>query len=778
MSDKEKICMSSVRSKQNQLLERAKQLLEENESKREKTLKSREVDRFVSGEVRLLFNNNFVDAIVDIIRTQRVSLQRVTNTLLLCLASEEKEIRHRSLTLLCLYWESNKTVLEKNDLIAIIERLTAWYESEDDYFPGLGKLNKIVGVFLERLLDEKEYETVENLLSVFSRIQRGILFKNSNIRNEIKIAVIDLVDKEILECLVLEYKENEDERRSIASIFVYLGIKSAAFLLRKMISSENNEERIILSDLLACYGGTVVPLLNDCLKKNPPSSVIRNIFHIFGEMEDSSLYSEIKHYASYKDVRVQQQLFQLVLRMGGARLVDRLFEMLVHVEPGLQVKIISRLNEEDAVEVTERLGNFLESSLHVLLRREEVLIALVVTLQQFPSERVLFLLRTLQEECRLRPRLSRLAGVLGDALSVTEPALRHQKRKKVDEDDVSFAHDPVEHRRALNLVRQIRQNAELEAGSEDLEKISEILFAEGKELIAGKDYLAATMILEQIMTLTPESLEKVVKLEDLIERSQDRRWTQFNLLTSTLNSFFSDSELKLLVSAMSIEEYRVGEYVVKAGETDFCLYFVLSGFLQMQWEQGGRNVFLKKIMRGESFGTDQFFRASLWTVNVLSVSPATLAVLPYEGFKRLLSRHPKLEDKMAEFCDAGYRTSDLIQMSGEDRRRFPRYPTHSMVQIRVLDLYSRNISRALKGVLINISEGGLALLVRFASDNIVQNFLGRQVVSEVFAEGNVAISCQGRVVSVRVVDEEEQRYSLHINLSENLAREELKLVMP
>ncbi len=770
--------MGFDRDKQSKLLERAKRLLEKADANKKERRQTSGVAPFVSGDHHLLTQNDFVDELVNLIKTQGDLLPSVIDALVSSLKDENVEIRHRALTMLCLYWESKDCEPTIDEIVFFIKILTSWYENEDEYFPGLPKLNQNIINFCQILLKAKEFETVEELFFVLSRIQTGVLFKVSNIQNETKHTLGELNQQEILESLLEEYDSNEDDRRSIASILVYLGKKAATFLLRKMMHSTSNTERMRMSDLLTCYGGSVVPILNECLKKNPPWFVVRNIFRIYGEMEDTSLYNDIKVYASYKDIRVQQQLLKSVLSMGGARLVDRLFEMLVQMEPPLQIKIIYKLNEEDDVEVIEKLSNFLESSLHLLLRREEVLIALVITIQQYPSERTLFLLRTLEEECRLRPRLERLKNVVHDAISVTEPILRHQKRKMRDEETVSVAHDPHEHKRALRIVRKIRNDINQDIPDGDLLKTGDLMYEAGVKLIAEREFVAANMVLEQLMTLTPESLEKVVRLEELIEKSQDHRWTQFQILTAPLKAYFSDAEMKVLVSAMSVEEYRVGEYIVQAGETDFCLYFILNGFLQMQWEQEGRNVFLKRLSKGESFGNGHFLDASLWTINVLTVAPSKLAVLAIEDFRRLLTRHPQLEDKMEEFCREGHKIPDLLKMSGEERRRFPRYPTHAAVQIVVLDIYGKKVSRSLKGVLIDVSEGGLALLVRFASESLVQSFLGRIVYSEIYINGEIVLKCRGRVVSARAVDDEEQRYSLHLNLSESLTRDELNLILP
>jgi len=132
---------------------------------------------------------------------------------------------------------------------------------------------------------------------------------------------------------------------------------------------------------------------------------------------------------------------------------------------------------------------------------------------------------------------------------------------------------------------------------------------------------------------------------------------------------------------------------------------------------------------------------------------------------------------MVGFCASGHTTSSLIEMSGEDRRRFPRFSSASPVSIRVLDLYGTQMSRSLKGRLLDVSEGGLSLLVRFASENILHNFLGRQVLSTLLFSDKSALECRGRVVSARLVDGQDQKYSLHIDLFPPLPKDDLKRLL-
>lgn len=766
--------------KQNKILEKAKQLLEKAEVARRQQRVLKGTDHFVAGDHKLLLNNEFVQELTEL--AQQKSVEDgfyLFEALLQCLDEESKDIRHCALSLLSMFLERDSFVLDNEKTLFVLGVMKKWYAFEDEYFPGLAQINEQSCLICNNLLRHKQYEVAEGFLSVFARIRNGVLFKEERIKQDIANSLQNLVTKELLELLFKEYSDDEGERRIIASIFVDLGGKAASYLLRNMMHCRSNADRLLLTDLLTCYGGVVVPLLSDCLGKNPPWFVVRNILCIFGGMEDSSLYGDIKHYASYSDVRVQQEFVKAVVRMGGARLNDRLIEVLPKVDEALQVRLVYKLSEQNNPEILEQLGNFLESSLHVLLHREDVLIALTISLQQLPSERTLFLLRVLRDECTMRPRLSRLMNAVNEALSVTEPALRHKKRKLSEDNDntISFAHDPHEHNNALKLVREIKKKVDSVLARGEVVKVSEILYEEGLRFAREGQPAAATMLLEQLMTTCPEALEKVVALGDQIEIESDHKRTQFSVLASSLKDYFNKEELAALVPFMVVEGYRAGEYIVKRGETDFTLYFVLTGILQLQWENETRNTFLKRLRLGESLGKDHFLDASLWTVNVLAATDATLAVLSHQDYKVAIQRFPGLEQKMVFFCNSGHTTSSLLKMSGEERRKYPRFSSQLPVSIRVIDLFGKQMSRSLKGRLLDVSEGGLSLLVRFASDNILHNFLGRQVFTELSFNDASVIECRGRVVSARVVDGEDQKYSLHVDLSEPLPQEELKRLL-
>lgn len=764
--------------KQSKIIERAKQLLEKAEIARRQQRVVKGTDLFIAGEHRLLLNNEFVQELTELVQQKLVTEDSyLFDALLQCLDEENKDIRHCALNLLSMFFSHDNFVLDEKKMVFVLGALGKWYEHEDGYFPDLVIINEQSCLICKYLLIHKQYDSAEGFLSVWARIRNGVLFKEERIKQHTAIALQNFVTKELLEFLFKEYGDGEDDRRIIASIFVYLGGKAAAYLLRNMMHCRDHADRLLLTDLLTCYGGVVVPLLLDCLGKNPPWFVVRNVLCVFGGMEDSSLYSDIKHYAAYSDIRVQQEFVKAIIRMGGARLNDRLLEILPKVDEPLQVRLVYKLSEQNDRKILEQLGNFLESTLHVLLHREDVLIALTIALQQLPSERTLFLLRVLLDECHMRPRLTRLTNAVNEALSVAEPALRHKKKKITEDNTIRFSHDPQEHNKALQLVREIKKGVDSLLARGDMEAVSTTLYEEGLRLARKGQYTAATMLLEQLMTTCPEALEKVVALGDQIEKESDNKWTQFGVLASNLKAFFNEEEVATLVSFMVVEGYRAGEYIIKRGETDFSLYFVLTGILQLQWENEARNTFLKRLRLGESLGKDHFLDASLWTVNVLAATDATLAVLSHQNYKVATQRFPSLEQKMVDFCNSGHTTSSLLKMSGEERRKYPRFFSKSPVSIRVLDLYGKQMSRPLKGRLLDISEGGLSLLVRFASDNILHNFLGRQVFAELSFDDESVLECRGRVVSARLVDGEEQKYSLHVDLSEPLPQDELKRLL-
>ncbi len=172
---------------------------------------------------------------------------------------------------------------------------------------------------------------------------------------------------------------------------------------------------------------------------------------------------------------------------------------------------------------------------------------------------------------------------------------------------------------------------------------------------------------------------------------------------------------------------------------------------------------------GSVLGWDQFFSASVWTVTLRALSDVQLQVLDHAEFQKIAEDFPGMEEKLRQYCDKYGGIPELLKMSGDDRREYPRYQLSLFTQNLLFDLYGNKGKRSFKGELIDISRNGLAFIIKISSRNNAKLLLGRQIISTLLlAGGEVLAECSGIVVGVRYHDVVAKDSTVHVKLSQRI----------
>jgi len=191
---------------------------------------------------------------------------------------------------------------------------------------------------------------------------------------------------------------------------------------------------------------------------------------------------------------------------------------------------------------------------------------------------------------------------------------------------------------------------------------------------------------------------------------------------------------------------------------------------------GGKEIFLKRMQPGNILGSEQFFSASVWTVNLKALSPVLVRVLDLEALEEIAADYPHIEERLRDYCRKFSNISELLEMSGDDRREFPRFSGFLKIRTTLVDPYGSIGRRALKGDLVDISKSGLAFTIRISSKNSARLLLGRQVVTDLILDGEV-VTCAGIIVGVRQQVSNELTYSVHVKLSKHLEKKRLSRIV-
>ncbi len=227
-------------------------------------------------------------------------------------------------------------------------------------------------------------------------------------------------------------------------------------------------------------------------------------------------------------------------------------------------------------------------------------------------------------------------------------------------------------------------------------------------------------------------------------------------------------EFNALYYSLRQENYHKGDVIVQIGETDTNLYFLNSGYISLGAVIGGREIFLKRMQPSNILGGEQFFSPSIWTVTLKALSEIQVHVLDCMKFKKITEQYPAIEDKLQNYCRKHTQVLELLKMSGDDRREYPRYPVVLPTKSMLLDPYGSKGKREFKGELLDVSKQGLAFTIKISNGNNARLLLGRHIVTTIIIRGEEIRQQSGVIVGVRLHEPTMLDFSVHIKLTQKM----------
>jgi hypothetical protein len=682
--------------------------------------------------------------------------------------SEDRNVRERALAVLSFFSEH---ALENNNydfIRKIAGILKKWLEEEIEYLSGFGVICQQIQKIGLKFLGNNFWNEAEELLVLLNKIQSGVLGKSNTIKGMVAKTLDSLAKKDVLGSLTLIYLDLSDNNYKIAgNLLKNLGRRSVIFLLNRLMHSENKEERFHLMHLIQEIGEVAISVFVECLKKNPPWYVIRNIVFMISEIGDTSFFNLIAPYLQYPDIRVQQQVIICIRMFGGKEMQERLLIALSKVHDELKIRLVMKLGRSEGNDVAsalldlfEKRGSFSKSSAEELLER------LCLALKAFPCQRTVKNLKLLVEERKgIRTDTDKILIIAEEVLSVVEPKVRHDAKGEIDEfDDLSFDSDPALQHNAKKQIRDLIEEVQKVVGNGNIGKATEMLSSEAIRAAKDRDFKVAELLRDKMLEINPMALSQVLEVGEIIEEEKSSTITGHHIeIWSTLYEKMTTEEFNALHYAMKRETYNPEETIVKSGETDPSLFFVNSGLIRLSCICGNKETFLKRLQPGEIIGVAQFFSASVWTVSLVSQNTAQIHVLERDRFIALKDKFPGLETKLHEFCLQYDLVPRLLQMTGSDRREYARYPLSVVIDSKLLDPYGgKEQQHAVQGEVIDISRGGLAFSLGIENNDNAKLLLGRQIISEIHLKSGDTLKRFGIIVGVKLPQIIDRDCSVHV----------------
>ncbi len=697
--------------------------------------------------------------------------------------SEDAKIRANIISAITEVTSSNLRTENISYLYALLKITTQWLIYEELSLKESKQIYTNISVSVRFFLEQGLWFDAEPIIAVLFKINRKEIEKIEEIQGYVSQALTNLSTKIILEQLIDDFVNGNEKTASLChNILNGLGERAVAYLINRVMHSENKEERIALITLIPKAGMTVVPILTNCMEKNPPWFVVRNLVFIISEIGDSSLFSLVRPYLSYSDVRVQEEVIKCIRKIGGRQAEIRFIDALFEVDDELKIDLVRHLGssmgpgaEQALVKLLERRHQFSQKMF------ADLLISLCVALRSFPSENCFEAITDLVRELKKTstPEKEKIIDIAEESLFVIKPKLRHLRK---DIDNKQESHGEGWKERIINPKNESTLEVEEKAfrlfDNDRIEEACSCLLDQITLLVEKHEFNEAEYLKGKLLEIDPLALEDVIRISEMIEDEKKLSMAGSRIIVwNDLCESMGEKNFDALYLAMKQQNYMAGETIVKAGEIDPTLYFINSGIVNLYCQDGNNELFLKKLVAGDVFGFKTFFTVSVWTHTLKVKADANVSVLHREKTASLNTVFPEFEHKLEEYCNKYPHVPELVKMSGSERRREPRYPVSVIINSILLDLYGNPGKRSFKGELINISKGGLCFLISLSSKKNAAMLLGRHIVSQIKSGKAEYVTVQGVIVSVQAMDKDQLNFAISIKFLSQIDADQVTKVV-
>jgi len=291
-----------------------------------------------------------------------------------------------------------------------------------------------------------------------------------------------------------------------------------------------------------------------------------------------------------------------------------------------------------------------------------------------------------------------------------------------------------------------------------------------------KDFANAERLRERIYEIDPMALMEIIQSGNIIdEEKSDAISTDHLEIWRDLLKVLTNEEFNALYHQMEERIFQPEEVIVEQGAKNDELFFINHGSVRVSYTGGDKELFFKNLGSGEIAG-ENFFNASVWTVSLTAQQRTSVLVLRRSALARLEENTPGIESKLVDYYN---RTSDIyaaMKKKGMDRRVHERYSLERKVQLQIVDDRDRVLS-SFRGVLTDLSRGGLSFAVRITKKENSRLLLGRRIKISVPVTGSTDKVLRGLVIGVQVFDLVMSDYSVHVKFDSELERGQLNVLL-
>mgnify|MGYP000291900506 CR=1 FL=1 len=675
-----------------------------------------------------------------------------------------------------------------HQLELLADPLLLWLKDSEEPDAIYERVCLCLQAFMGRSWREGNKKIGDRVLSLFYRIRAGKLNKDDRIRDLVARVQDRRIDRALLAHLLSEYLDHPEDEIGPRRLILQ-GPMAIRYLVERLMESKRAQNRLKIIDLLS-YGERFLPaVIIDKLAEPMPWYGKRNLLKLLAETGKNEDLQAAFPYLQHEDMRVQREAFNCLYKISDDRRQKLLLDGLNVAGEAMKLQIMQALASTTDGEVSRGLEQVLADYQYYSEElRDALLIQACRVLARCPQpepERVL--------QAFLAQRGKRHARKVGNEVwTAALESLRQQEESQrvALRPKTQAGHRLADTRRLTDgatggeqplitgLAKERRVHELLDTGQQAPAR--ELLMDLIGEMARQHRFGRAEKLREWLIKLDPLALTDIIKAAELVEeekpvsvdRLQQDVWDE-------LSDSLSTEEFSVLFHSLERRSLGNEETLVHKGDEQGELYFINSGRIKLYYRKQNRDILLNLMRPGEILGAHVFFDASAWTFSATSLGQTDVAVLKLAQLQQWRESFPALEGKLKQFCAQDENTGQFFEQSDRGRREHARRPLEATaVTMILLNEHERSFGVELQGELLDLSEGGLSMVLRITRKDNARLMLGRsiQLYLPYGSTGEKTMSFHGRIVAVREKNVMDMEYSIHIEFFRELSEKQIEQV--
>ena len=283
------------------------------------------------------------------------------------------------------------------------------------------------------------------------------------------------------------------------------------------------------------------------------------------------------------------------------------------------------------------------------------------------------------------------------------------------------------------------------------------------EAVEKHDFVRAEALRQHLIATDDMALTEIIGSAEVIESAKSAAIDpSFNEQWQGLRDELTEEENNALYFALKETALPPGTAFIEQGKLNNRLFFIVNGNANIVCQQGNTQVHFQQVQTGDIVGEDTFFGISICTTSVVCQGPVTVKYLERQSLESWQESLPSLEEKLRAYCQQQSVFDHTKAAQNIERRQEVRYPIEAVLDAQLQNLEGQDIGASFRGVMDDVSRGGVCFYIKCSHNSTARMLLGRPV-RLTLSLGKAVLELKGVIVSSK--HHLRNDYTVHVKLT-------------